>query len=130
MKALTLTQPWATLVMSGRKKFETRSWATGYRGRIAIHSSKGMPGYAKEAAREFGLDPETLPRGVVLGYVYVMAVAATEDVREALTWAEDHLELAYGDFDDGRWAWQLANPTPLPEPIPAKGALGLWDWPA
>lgn len=41
MKAITLTQPWATLVAIGAKKIETRSWATGYRGRLAIHAAKG-----------------------------------------------------------------------------------------
>lgn len=62
MKALTLTQPWATLVITGRKRFETRGWRTGYRGQIAIHAAKGMPGWAKEAASEFGFDPASLPR--------------------------------------------------------------------
>ena len=38
MKALTLYQPWATLVAIGAKKIETRSWPTKYRGTIAIHA--------------------------------------------------------------------------------------------
>lgn len=41
MKALTLTQPWATLVAIGSKRIETRSWATTYRGRLLIHAGKG-----------------------------------------------------------------------------------------
>lgn len=43
MKALTLTQPWASLVALGVKSIETRSWATNYRGPIAIHAAKGHP---------------------------------------------------------------------------------------
>ena len=39
MKALTIWQPWASLLVSGRKKYETRSWATAYRGPIAIHAA-------------------------------------------------------------------------------------------
>lgn len=42
MKALTLTQPWATLVAIGAKRYETRSWSTTYRGEIAIHAAKGI----------------------------------------------------------------------------------------
>ena len=42
MKALTLTQPWATLVAIGAKKIETRSWRTDYRGPIAIHAGQGL----------------------------------------------------------------------------------------
>ena len=41
MKALTLTQPFATLVAIGAKKIETRSWATSYRGPLAIHAAAG-----------------------------------------------------------------------------------------
>lgn len=42
MKALSLTQPYATLVSLGAKRIETRSWATSYRGRLLIHAAKGM----------------------------------------------------------------------------------------
>ncbi len=40
MKALTLYQPWATLVAIGAKRVETRNWTTSYRGQLAIHVSK------------------------------------------------------------------------------------------
>lgn len=40
MKAITIWQPWASLLACGGKRFETRSWATSYRGPIAIHASK------------------------------------------------------------------------------------------
>ena len=40
MKAITLWQPWATLLACGAKQYETRSWATEYRGPIAIHAAK------------------------------------------------------------------------------------------
>lgn len=37
-------------------------------------------------------------------------------------------ERAFGDYRSGRYAWLLSNVRALPEPIPAKGALGLWTW--
>jgi hypothetical protein len=40
MKAITIWQPWASLIACGAKKFETRSWKTDYRGPIAIHAAK------------------------------------------------------------------------------------------
>ena len=40
MKAITIRQPWASLITSGAKQYETRSWATKYRGPIAIHAAK------------------------------------------------------------------------------------------
>ena len=42
MKALTLTQPYATLIAIGEKRIETRSWKTSYRGKLALHAAKGF----------------------------------------------------------------------------------------
>lgn len=43
MKALTLHQPWASLIAVGAKKIETRSWSTSYRGPLAIHAAASVP---------------------------------------------------------------------------------------
>jgi activating signal cointegrator 1 len=40
MKAITILEPWASLIACGAKKIETRSWSTKYRGNIAIHAAK------------------------------------------------------------------------------------------
>jgi len=45
MKAITVYQPWAQLLAIGAKKYETRGWATQYRGPIAIHA--GMKSFDK-----------------------------------------------------------------------------------
>jgi hypothetical protein len=37
-------------------------------------------------------------------------------------------ETAFGDFGPGRYGWLLADVTPLPAPVAARGALGLWWW--
>ena len=78
MKAITLWQPWASLVALGEKRFETRSWATKYRGPIAIHAAKNYPLYAQTLAEldaqflrslghEFGDDKfKKLPFGFVI----------------------------------------------------------------
>ena len=64
MKALTLTQPWAALVAIGAKHIETRSWATSYRGPLAIHAAKGI--------------------GSVGGAMGLMSLCRTEPFRAAL----------------------------------------------
>ena len=46
MKALTIKQPWASLIASGIKDIENRTWKTHYRGKIYIHASSH---YAKGA---------------------------------------------------------------------------------
>jgi hypothetical protein len=138
MKALTLTQPWATLVAVGAKQYETRSWSTRYRGPLAIHAAKGFPGWAKTACLD---EPfysvltadrgETQALRLPLGMVVAVAVLA-----EVLPVGPGRLfpaqlsdrERAFGDYSDGRYAWVLRDIEPLPQPVPAKGALGLWDW--
>ncbi len=126
MKALTLTQPWAQLVIDGRKRFETRGWYCGFHGPLAIHAAKGMPSEARDAAIEFGYDPDALPRGVVLGTVDMAGCEQT--VRTVTDPDITEAELSYGDYSPGRFAFRLSNPLPLSEPIPARGMLGLWDW--
>ena len=135
IKAITLWQPWASLVVAGHKRFETRSWRTGYRGPLAIHASKREPGHARKLAcaeRTFsnaliamGLrDLDLWPRGVMLGVVQLATVCTTESIRPTLTFEE----LAFGDYRNGRYAWKLLNPIPFPEPIPIRGRQGLWNW--
>src|SRR3990167_3828953 len=62
MKAITLTQPWATLVALGHKRIETRSWTTSYRGPLAIHAAKGFPMTAQRVCWEHRTIAGTLPR--------------------------------------------------------------------
>lgn len=42
MKALSIRQPWAWLIVSGYKDIENRSWSTRFRGRVFVHAAKGM----------------------------------------------------------------------------------------
>lgn len=140
MKAISLTQPWATLVASGAKRIETRSWKTPHRGQIAIHASKGFPGWARlfaisdacigtlRAAGYFtgdGWAVTDLPTGVVVATANLVDVIAVEAVR----W-ESYApgEYRFGDYTPGRFAWLLEDVRPLADPAPARGRLGLWEW--
>lgn len=127
MKALTLTQPWATLVATGKKRVETRSWRTGYRGPLAIHAAKGFPAEARRYAEHehtLGRLPSPLPRGAVLCVVDLVDCRPAEEVALDIS----SLERLYGDYGPGRWAWLFEELEPFDTPVPAKGALGLWNW--
>jgi hypothetical protein len=152
VKALTLTEPWATLVAIGAKRIETRSWGTDYRGPIGIHAAKGMktdhsesamspPFNAVLCAAGFGPQlsftvkrsfPET--RGCVIATAELAHCIRIRETggptRQSLSekWGCNEHEMDFGDFTPGRFAWMLRNVVRLPEPIPATGALGLWDW--
>lgn len=143
MKAITLTQPWATLVAIGAKRIETRSWSTLYRGELAIHAAKGMPSWAVEFAK---YDPRCirvlqdagiysvadLPRSAVVAATRLVNVVPTQRASsEYAGWpypdprSDEH---AFGDFSPGRFMWFLEGVVALPEPVPARGALGIWEW--
>lgn len=133
MKALTLTQPWASLVALGHKSVETRSWTSPYRGPLAIHAAKGFPAIARtfydDQFKRRAWQPNGLPWPPVLGAV--VAIAKLSDVittERFLQGDNDPGELELGDYTPGRYAWILDDVRPLARPIPARGMLGLWEW--
>lgn len=155
MKAITLTQPWATLVAIGAKQIETRGWRTSYRGRLAIHAGKGLGpvggglGLMEQCRREpfrktllaAGiLGTPALPRGAIVATCDLVDCReivenqtqvdnywrAFEGMRAMLPPEEP--ERSFGDYSAGRYAWILTNVRALPTPIPYKGALSLWEW--
>lgn len=146
MKALTLTQPWASLVALEEKHVETRSWSTKYRGALAIHSAKGFSGWARRMcfmplfARtlvEHDLSPDSLPLGRILCITFLEDCVPTHDRFEA--GYEEQLspklrilsskEIAFGDYSAGRFAWIFSTVVKVFDPpIYAKGMLGLWEW--
>ena len=133
MKALTLYDPWATLVVLGEKQYETRSWRTHHRGRLAIHVSKEWntelqaqgwqePFYSAALDKaEFGV-----ATGCIIGMVILENCWPTSASLFA-PWRSSEKEMAFGDFSFGRWAWKLSNPRRLAVPIPCRGRQGLWN---
>lgn len=130
MKALTLTQPWATLVASGHKTVETRSWRTSYRGPLVIHAAKRFPRYARDFATEeraCGRLSSRVPLAAVVAVALLDDCIPTEEYVPVST----ALERRLGDYTWGRWAWVFdrGGLWVPPEPIPYLGALGLWEFP-
>lgn len=132
MKTLSLTQPWASLVAVGAKRIETRSWYTSHRGPLAIHAAKGFPPYARDFAEELmpfralsrnGLAAGDLPLGAIVATCRLLRCIRTEEIGNI-----SGQEREFGDYTHGRWAWVFEDVERLPEPIPVRGSLGLWDW--
>ena len=145
MKALTLHQPWATLIADGVKTIETRSWrppAALIGQGIAIHAGKRLianywlNGPIRGAMyRGHGAYwRQRIPRGAVVCTArlsWACQVGGFED--------DDHVwvrvspsslirEDPYGDFGVGRWLWFLEDIEPVDPPVPARGRQGLWNW--
>ena len=145
MKAITLHQPWASLIAHGVKTIETRSWRPPrslYRQRIAIHAGKRVfrpssldPEIHDAVARLYGERWwEAVPRGAVV------ATVVLDYAEQVHRWKGDHVTLvgdwrrreiptdAFGDFSPGRWLWFLKDIEPVEPPIAAVGHQSLWEW--
>ncbi len=135
MKALTISQPYASLIADGHKWVENRTWDTSYRGPLAIHAGKGSRYLTAGELRGF-------PTGVVVATCHLLACFSVVRLREAL-WDIDKsrsfLKSTGCDLDllsdviehgytEGPYAWVLTHVQKLPEPVAATGKQGLWNW--
>ena len=102
-KAISLKQPWANLVASGKKTIETRKWTTKYRGDLIICSSKR---------------PDISPAG------YALCIVELYDVKPM---TKEHEKKACIKIYKGAYSWFLRNIRPLKKVVPVKGSLGIFD---
>lgn len=103
MKVLTIKEPWATMILEGKKTIETRTWKTNHRGVILLHAAKN-------------------PRSKISGCIF--ACANIEDVKPMKKGDE---KAACCEIYDGAYSWFLSevHPTELKS---VKGNLGLWNF--
>ena len=142
--ALTVWQPWATLIMRGWKPFEFRPYACPRRvrgARIVVHAGKRKPtvdnfdrltidpvgscgpGHADEVRafiESVEADPARLPLACGLGTVMIGEPVRARDLFRPRT--PDVV------INPDTWAWPVTDPQPFPLPIPARGAQGFWRW--
>ncbi len=130
MKALTLIQPWATLVALGEKQIETRSWDTKYRGPLAIHAGKKIDKsvfdqpYYKEIFEKYNITASNIPTGSIIATCNLSNTQPTEYLHDIIS----SKEFCFGNYSPNRFGWMLSDVHILDNPIPAKGMLGLWEF--
>ncbi len=118
MKTLSIKQPWAELILRGKKKIELRKWNTKFRGKFLIHSSK-IPD--KRAMEKFGF--EDLPCGFIVGKAELVNVKEYKDSEEFKK--DKNLHLADESLE--RYGFILKNIKRI-KPIKARGKLGFWEF--
>ena len=125
-QALSIRQPWAWAIVHAGKDIENRDWPTKFRGPVCIHAAKGMTkgefdGFV-DLARMMNRDgtwkegawvpfPDDLQRGGIIGVAEIV----------------DCVDQSNSPWFFGRYGFVLRNMRPV-EFIPAKGALGFFDW--
>lgn len=128
MKAITLWQPWASLMALGQKKIETRSWKTSYRGPLLIHAAKKVIGWPSIIIQDvfdgIAFQPSDLPRGSILCKVDLV------DCRKIfLHNRPSYPERALGDYTPGRYMWITQNVNVFENHIPLRGRQGIFNVP-
>lgn len=154
MKAISLWQPWATLIAIGAKSIETRGWPTDYRGWLAIHAAKkwnkelnAMCGRAPffqaltaaNYRRGVVSDQWHLPLGAIVGVCKVIQNVSTNltfDLAFEVNGKTKRWQLPppsperdFGDYSPNRYAWLLDQVTAFKEPIPFKGSRTFFEVP-
>lgn len=141
VQAISLWQPYASLIAAKVKRFETRSWRAPGRlvgQRIAIHAAARRP-TAAELDALGGIVAEVLggywQRRIPYGAV--VCTAAIAGCYQVTRWNGpapilEHIgeirDDGFGDYTPGRYCWELTDVDVCDPPVPAKGAQGFWNW--
>ena len=126
MKVLSIKEPWASLIMNGTKKIETRSWKTKYRGEIYIHASLSEAKITKPEVYELIKDMNFKCGYIICKCNLVDCIYMTDEyVNDMKT--NHYAEYICGRYEVGRYAW-IVEDVKVIEPIKAKGKLGLWNY--
>ena len=133
LKAITLWQPWASAMAAEMKRNETRSWRTDYRGPLLIHAAARRPTECDLWVLEHpavklrlaldNIDPKKFPLGAAVCIVKLVDCVRVETIRDTLS----PMELALGNYNNGRYAWITEFLHYIDKPIPMKGAQGFWN---
>jgi len=130
MKAITISQPYASLIATGEKWVENRTWSTNYRGYIAIHAGKGSQYLSKSALLHYST-------GCVVAIAKLTACVPIDQVKDmaatlkgwnlidgtSLNWCD----VAEHKHTEGPWCWILEDIKKI-TPVSATGKQGIWIW--
>ncbi|MBY5731498.1 ASCH domain-containing protein [Rhizobium leguminosarum] len=118
--ALSIRQPWAELIVSGKKDVELRFWKDNYRGPVWLHTGAQVD---ERAAAHF--QQNDLFKGGLVGVARLTEIRLLTQ-RLFASWRDRHLD--FSDFTIHRelYGWVFTNICRLPKPYPCKGALKLF----
>lgn len=131
MKALTISQPYASLIASGEKWIENRTWPTSYRGPLAIHAGKGTQYLDRDEIKDY-------PTGCVIAIAKLVACYRLDEIQrndadssirksriDTSIW--NWSEAARHKHAEGPFCWILQDIKAI-DPVPCRGAQNLWNW--
>lgn len=141
LKAVTLYEPWASLMFLGAKRNETRGQRTHHRGEIAIHSAKTDHGVSEQTGKM--AIAAFKARGYEVPFAHYGKIVALVDIVDCLPselfskngdklgslnfvghrkYILSEEEWAFGDYSPGRFIYVTRNLRRLHHPVACKGA--------
>jgi len=121
MKCLSVSQPFADLIVKGKKTVELRSWNTNFRGEFLIHAPSKI---RKEDCKRLKLSSK-LPAGAIIGKAEIYDVKKYSSKVEVKKDAKKHF--ASKNYYDRKYGFCLRNAKEFRVLIPYKGKLGFFD---
>ena len=122
MKCLSVSQPYADLIINGKKTIEVRTWNTKFRGEFLIHAPIKIK---DNVCKKLGIDKSSLRTGVIIGKAEIYDVKSYESIKALKEDYNKHF--ATEEFLRHRYGFLLRKPQALRVPIPYKGSLGFFE---
>jgi hypothetical protein len=122
MRCLSVSQPYADLIIEGKKNIELRTWNTRFRGEFLVHAPLKVN---KQACKRLGIDEDVLRKGVIIGKAELYNVKVYKSQEELKSDYKKHL--GGREYSNHRYGFLLRNPQPLRVPLPYKGSLGFFE---
>ena len=122
MKCLSVSQPYADLIVKGKKTIELRTWNTKFRGEFLVHAPFKIK---KDACKNLGIDETKLRTGVIIGKAKIYDVKTYASITELKMDYQKHF--ASEEFLHHKYGFLLRNPKEFRIPIPFKGSLGFFN---
>ena len=122
MKCLSVSQPYADLIVQGKKTIELRTWNTKYRGEFLVHAPDKIK---NDVCEKLGIDMEKIRTGVIIGKVEIYDVKIYDSMSELKSDYKKHF--ATEEFLHHKYGFLLKKPREVRIPIPYKGSLGFFN---
>jgi ASC-1-like (ASCH) protein len=123
MKCLSVCQPFAELIVQGKKTIELRKWNTKFRGEFLVHAAKNI---RREDCKRMKISPSLIVSGAIIGKVNLVDVKKYDSDKELYRDKKKHHSIS--DSTKSKYGFILKNSKKLRVPIPYLGKLNFFEF--
>ena len=123
MKCLSICQPFAELIVQGKKTIELRKWNTKFRGEFLVHAAKNI---LEEDCKRMKISPKTVTTGAIIGKVNLVDVKKYDSDKELKADKKKHYSIS--DNTKNKYGFILEKPKKLRVPIEYLGKLNFFEF--